>query len=139
MVAVGPTDPARLPPAGLDGLDPSWSRLVSVALDGTTRTFHVLDTHAEHSSPAPTLTVLCVHGNPSWSYLWRNVLHQLPADIRGVAIDHLDMGFSDRTGTTRRLAERIDDLCALTSELGITGPVVTICLLYTSPSPRDRG
>ena len=132
MVAVGPTDPARLPPAGIDGLDPAWSRLVEVPLDGTTRTFHILDTHAERTESAQ-LTVLCVHGNPSWSFLWRNTLAQLPDGVRGVAVDHLNMGFSDRTGTVRRLADRIDDLCALTDELGITGPVVTIAHDWGGP------
>ena len=136
MVALGPTEPARLPPSGLDGLDPSWSRLVPVELDGTTRTFHVLDTAPSNDGAPPAdleLTVLCVHGNPSWSYLWRNVLRQLPKGIRGVAIDHLDMGFSDRTGTARRLADRVDDLTALTTKLGITGPVVTIAHDWGGP------
>ena len=132
MVTVGPTDPARLPPAGIDGLDPEWSRLVPVELDGT-RTFHVLDTAASLDEPAPELTVLCVHGNPSWSFLWRNVLRKLPEGVRGVAVDHLDMGFSDRTGTTRRLADRVDDLCELTDALGITGPVVTIAHDWGGP------
>ena len=130
MVTLGPTEPARLPPSGLSGLNPAWSRLIEVPLDDTIRTFHVLDTMPEGGE---TFTLLCVHGNPSWSYLWRNVLAQLPDGVRGVAIDHLDMGFSDRTGTTRRLANRIDDLCALTDELGITGPVVTIAHDWGGP------
>ncbi len=130
MVALGPTEPARLPPSGLDGLDPSWSRLVPVELDGTTRTFHILDTAPDADAE---LTVLCVHGNPSWSYLWRNVLRELPDGVRGIAIDHMDMGFSDRTGTTRRLGDRVDDLCALTETLGITGPVVTIAHDWGGP------
>lgn len=129
-MTLGPTEPARQPPSGLDGLDPSWSRLVPVELDGTTRTFHILDTAPDVDAE---LTVLCVHGNPSWSYLWRNVLRELPEGIRGIAVDHLDMGFSDRTGTTRRLIDRIDDLTALTHELGITGPVVTIAHDWGGP------
>ena len=128
---MAPVDPARLPPTDLDGLDPSWSRLVDVPLDGTTRTFHVLDTHRADDEVA--LTVLCVHGNPSWSYLWRHVLRALPADVRGIAIDHLDMGFSERTGTIRRLGDRIDDLCALTDAMGITGPVVTLAHDWGGP------
>lgn len=131
----GPLEPARLPPSDLDGLAPEWSRLVSVTASDGCRTFHVLDTaHAPAVDAADvTLTVLCVHGNPSWSYLWRHLLRTLPAGTRGIALDHLDMGFSDRTGTTRRLAQRIDDLCALTAELGITGPVVTVAHDWGGP------
>jgi acyl-CoA synthetase (AMP-forming)/AMP-acid ligase II/pimeloyl-ACP methyl ester carboxylesterase len=124
------TDAAQLPPSDLDGLDPSWSRLVAVPLDNTTRTFHVLDTMP---SGQADLTVLCVHGNPSWSYLWRNVLRQLPDGVRGIAIDHLDMGFSERTGSVRRLDDRIDDLCELTDALELSGPVVTIAHDWGGP------
>lgn len=124
-------EPARLPPPGLPGLDSSWSRLIEVALDNTTRTFHVLDTHADRDDAE--LTVLCVHGNPSWSYLWRHVLASLPDHVRGVAIDHLDMGFSERTATVRRLGDRIDDLCRLTETMGLTGPVVILAHDWGGP------
>ena len=36
------------------------------------------------------------------------------------------MGFSERTGTFRRLADRINDLGDLTDALGLDGPVVTV-------------
>lgn len=128
---MAPVEPARMPPADLDGLDPSWSRLVEVPLDGGIRTFHVLDTHG--SNDGVDLTVLCVHGNPSWSYLWRHVLASLPLGVRGIAIDHLDMGFSEQTGTVRRLGDRIDDLCELTDAMDLTGPVVTLAHDWGGP------
>ncbi|WP_201272294.1 alpha/beta fold hydrolase, partial [Verrucosispora sp. SN26_14.1] len=96
------------------------------------RTWHVLDTAAADSDSAiqPVGTLLCVHGNPTWSYLWRHLLARFRrADAprwRVVAVDHLDMGFSERTGTVRGLAQRIDDLTTVTDALGITGPVVTV-------------
>lgn len=122
--------PATLPPAGLDGLDPKWSQLVTTpGLDGGGRTWHVLDNQV----PDPTLTLLCVHGNPTWSYIWRDLIARAPANVRVVAIDHLDMGYSERTGTTRRLTQRIDDLCALTEALGLTGPVVTVAHDWGGP------
>ena len=124
------TAPATLPPPGLAGLDPAWSRLVMVpGLDGTGRTFHLLD----NGVADPEITLLCVHGNPSWSYLWRDVLATAPPGVRVIALDHLDMGFSERTGTTRRLQDRIDDLCALTEELGVRGPVVTVAHDWGGP------
>jgi pimeloyl-ACP methyl ester carboxylesterase len=74
-----------------------------------------------------------VHGNPTWSYLWRRVLAEAPADIRVVAVDQLDMGYSERTGSTRRLAQRVDDLDCLTSALGLDGPVVTVAHDWGGP------
>ncbi len=130
MVTSGAAAAASLPPSGLAGLDPAWSRLVlAPGLDGTGRTFHVLD----NGVAEPDLTLLCVHGNPSWSYLWRNLLARAGPGTRVVAPDHLDMGFSERTGTVRRLAQRIADLEALTDALELTGPVVTVAHDWGGP------
>jgi len=121
-VTFASASPAALPPSGLPGLDPKWSRLIATPGLDTGRTWHVLDNQVGN----PRLTLLCVHGNPTWSYLWRDLIVSAPDDVRVIAIDHLDMGFSERTGTTRRLKQRIDDLSALTDEIGLTGPVVTV-------------
>jgi acyl-coenzyme A synthetase/AMP-(fatty) acid ligase/pimeloyl-ACP methyl ester carboxylesterase len=114
-----------LPPPGLSGLDARWSREVTAAdSTGVVRTWHVLDSHAglPAGSPEPVGTLLCVHGNPSWSYLWRRVVARPPEGWRVIAVDHLDMGYSERTGTLRPLAQRVDDLDSLTDALGLTGP-----------------
>lgn len=130
---------ATLPPAGLPGLDPALSRLVSVdgvlADRGASRLWHVLDTGdalAEHRVE-PLGTIIAVHGNPTWSYLWRTLLTTSleraldgRAAWRVVAVDQLEMGFSERSSLRRTLAQRIADLDALVEALGIRGPVVTI-------------
>jgi acyl-coenzyme A synthetase/AMP-(fatty) acid ligase/pimeloyl-ACP methyl ester carboxylesterase len=121
--ATAATDRATLPPPGLAGLDPAWSRLVTTPdTDTVGRTWHVLD----NGVADPKLTLLCVHGNPTWSYLWRDVIAQAPPGIRVVAVDQLEMGFSERSGRARGLGQRVEDLCELTDELGITGRVVTV-------------
>ncbi|MCR8670434.1 alpha/beta fold hydrolase [Agrococcus sp. HG114] len=130
---------AALPPAGLPGLDPSWSRLVDVpgsgADAGVTRTWHVLDTLGElERLGAPVAgTILAVHGNPTWSYLWRSLLAASVAVAaagqpawRVVAVDQLEMGFSERTPVRRTLPQRVADLAGLTDALALEGPVVTL-------------
>lgn len=134
---------ARLPmtEVPLPGVDPSWSRTVTVAstapvepVPGRRRRWHLLDNEAslEAAGLSPRGTVLAVHGNPTWSYLWRAVLAAGldPANPwRVVAVDQLDMGFSERTGLFRRLDDRVRDLADLTAELGLdtsTAPVVTL-------------
>ncbi|OZD42156.1 hydrolase [Rhodococcus sp. 06-1477-1B] len=130
---------ATLPPAGLPGLDPALSRLVSVdgvlADAGATRLWHVLDTGdalAERGLE-PIGTIVAVHGNPTWSYLWRALVNASLARAeagaavwRVVAVDQLEMGFSERSSLRRTLAQRIADLDALVEGIGIRGPIVTI-------------
>ncbi len=119
-----------MPPDGLPGLDPRWSRLVQVTdLHHLPRTFHLLDSAADGGTPAdvpagpePIGTLLCVHGNPTWSYLWRRLVASPPQGWRVVAPDQLGMGYSERIERPRVLAERVDDLGRLTDALGITGP-----------------
>jgi acyl-CoA synthetase (AMP-forming)/AMP-acid ligase II/pimeloyl-ACP methyl ester carboxylesterase len=116
------TSAASKPPAGLPGLRQNWSRLVSATDDeGVERTWHVLDNGVE----ATIGTMLCVHGNPTWSYLWRRFLAEAPEGWRVVAVDQLGMGFSERPERARTLAQRIGDLTAVVDALDVTGPVVT--------------
>lgn len=134
-----PTAPAHLPPAGITGLEPGWSRLVHVpATDERGRTWHILDSWATRTeNAAPALTLLCVHGNPSWSFLWRDLLAQVSSHdgdrVRVIAVDQLEMGFSERTGQKRNLSIRVDDLCQLTDELKVAGPVITVAHDWGGP------
>lgn len=104
-------------PGDLPGLDSEWSRIVTT-LDahGVRHRWHVLDNGVEPTAG----TMLCVHGNPTWSYLWRRLLATAPPGWRVIAPDHLGMGYSERTGVPRTLAQRIDDLGSLTDALGIS-------------------
>ncbi len=133
------TEAASLPPSGLPGLDPRFSRLLTVpgrGVDaGRSRVWHHLDTGPELSERGIMTagTILAVHGNPTWSYLWRSIVAESvraaeqgrPA-WRVVAVDQLDMGFSERTGVHRPLAQRVSDLAAFTEALALDGPVVTL-------------
>jgi acyl-coenzyme A synthetase/AMP-(fatty) acid ligase/pimeloyl-ACP methyl ester carboxylesterase len=117
------------PTSSLPGLDPAWSRFLTVEdASGHPRRWHVLDTAAAGptgTSAEPTEgTLLCVHGNPTWSYLWRRFLAEARPGWRVVAVDQLGMGWSTRQVPARRLADRVDDLGRLTEALGLRGRVV---------------
>jgi len=64
--------------------------------------------------------------------MWRGLARSLN-DWRVVAVDALNMGFSDRTGGPRRLADHIADLHAVTKALEIDGPVVTVAHDWGGP------
>jgi len=40
--------------------------------------------------------VVCVHGNPTWSFYYRNLIKGLRDHCRVVAMDHIGCGFSDK-------------------------------------------
>ncbi len=42
--------------------------------------------------------VVCVHGNPTWSFYWRSLLGALSDRTRVLAVDHLGCGLSDAPG-----------------------------------------
>ena len=124
----------------LPGVDGAWHRRVDVVdADGASHAWHLLD-GAPSVVGEPVGTVLAVHGNPTWSYLWRDTVRQAAAaGWRVVAVDQLDMGFSPRTGTRRRLERRVDDLLRLSDEIGLTGPGADDPHLPLVPLGHDWG
>jgi cis-3-alkyl-4-acyloxetan-2-one decarboxylase len=55
--------------------------------------------------------LLCVHGNPTWSFAWRNLIKQLSGRYRVIAVDHIGCGFSDKPQEYEyRLSQHIENL-----------------------------
>lgn len=70
------------------------------------------------SEPPPTL--LCVHGNPTWSFYWRNIVAGFCDRARVVALDHLGCGLSDKPQEfPYRLADHIANLRQLIESLDL--------------------
>ncbi|RKE60486.1 alpha/beta fold hydrolase [Microbacterium sp. AG238] len=126
-------------PRGLPGIESgvSTTRVVAgVGADaGAQRRWHLLDTAPvlEREGIPPVGTIVAVHGNPTWSYLWRALVATSLERARAggpawrvVAVDQLEMGYSERTTLTRGLPQRIDDLGALIDDLDIAGTLVTL-------------
>ena len=102
------------------GLDPSWSRTIDVpSHDGSSHRWHLLDRPGTEPD-APV--VLCLHGNPTWSFLWSRLLNELNSDFRVIAPDHLSMGLSEQV-PTRKYIERVADINDLVTALNITSPI----------------
>jgi acyl-CoA synthetase (AMP-forming)/AMP-acid ligase II/pimeloyl-ACP methyl ester carboxylesterase len=87
--------------------------------DGGTHRWSIQDRPGTDPS-APT--VVCLHGNPTWSFLWSRVLEELHPRHRVIAPDHLNMGHSERVGQ-RAYRARVDDIADLLGALGLTEPV----------------
>ncbi len=58
---------------------------------------HYVETGAKHDNAGTHRpSVLCVHGNPTWSFTYRRVLAELSSEVRVVAVDHVGCGLSDK-------------------------------------------
>ncbi len=84
-------------------------------LDRNGLNYHYLD----EGRGAP---VVMVHGNPTWSFYYRNLITALSPAYRTIVPDHMGCGLSDKPDTTAydfRLQSRVADLEALLDHLGL--------------------
>lgn len=73
--------------------------------------------------------VLMVHGNPTWSFYYRELVKALAPLRRCLVPDHVGMGLSDRPDDARyryTLRSRVDDLDALMARAAPSGPVTLV-------------
>ncbi|MSP92437.1 MAG: alpha/beta fold hydrolase [Myxococcales bacterium] len=83
---------------------------------------HVID---EGAGPP----VVLLHGNPTWSFLWRDLIAALCTNHRCIAPDHVGMGLSDKPSDTEysyTLATRVADVAALVASLQLAEPVTLV-------------
>ena len=67
--------------------------------------------------------VVAVHGNPTWSFYYRDLVRDLRRDFRVVVPDHIGCGLSDKPSDANydyTLSRRIDDFGALMDDLDLT-------------------
>jgi haloalkane dehalogenase len=82
--------------------------------------------HYLDEGPEDGPVVVMVHGNPTWSFYYRDLVQRLRGRFRCIVPDHVGMGLSDKPGDDRydyTLSSRVDDLTALLAEVAPTGPV----------------
>jgi len=88
-----------------------------------TRDGHKLSYLDEGEGP----TVVMAHGNPSWSYLYRNMVTALMPEYRCLVPDHLGCGFSDKPQDyPYRLQNHIDNFTALLDDQRVERCVLVV-------------
>lgn len=105
---------AYRPPEQLYPFQSHWLDLDGIRL-------HYLD---EGPRDAPVLLML--HGNPTWSFYYRNLVLRLRDRYRCIVPDHIGCGLSDKPGDDRydyHLARRIEDVEALVQATVGDGPL----------------
>lgn len=96
---------------------PDWRRLYpfsSHELDLGGLRYHYLDEGAGRP-------MLMVHGNPTWSFYWRNLVQAFRDEHRVIAPDHIGCGLSDKPKRYRyTLEQHIENLLKLIEELNLS-------------------
>jgi acyl-coenzyme A synthetase/AMP-(fatty) acid ligase/pimeloyl-ACP methyl ester carboxylesterase len=109
------------------GIDPAWHRSARIDLPNSASVdWSILDTGTGAMG-----TIVCVHGNPTWGYLWRDFLKTLSPDWRVIAIDQTGMGWSPRA-EPHTLEQRSAELVAF-CEQHTTGPLVIVAHDWGGP------
>ena len=102
------------PPEKLYPFESHWLNISGIRM-------HFLD-----EGPRDAPIVLMVHGNPTWSFYYRNLVLALRDRYRCIVPDHIGCGLSDKPGDSQysyTLARRISDLGALMDHLEPTKTV----------------
>ncbi len=118
-------------------LPPRWERLAKQDpglypfehrwLDRNGQSLHYIDEGPPAGAAAET--VVMVHGNPTWSFYYRDLVKALRAEHRCIVPDHIGMGLSSKPGDdayTYSLENRVNDLEALLDHCGATRGVTLV-------------
>src|SRR4051812_25210803 len=73
--------------------------------------------------------VVMVHGNPTWSFYYRNLVDALSGQYRTIVPDHVGCGLSDKPDDSKyayTLKSRVDDLEALLDHLEVARGITLI-------------
>ena len=71
--------------------------------------------------------VLFVHGNPTWSWLYRRAMDTVAGERRAIAVDHVGMGRSDKPASyPYRLDQHAENLLALIRELDLNNITLVV-------------
>jgi cis-3-alkyl-4-acyloxetan-2-one decarboxylase len=112
----GPQAPVDVTQASFASLYPFQSHYFNVGEQQRPRWLHYLD-----EGPRDAPVVVFLHGNPTWSFYWRQAVLLLRDRFRCIVPDHVGMGLSDRPQDDRYLLDdHIKRVELLLSRLSVT-------------------
>lgn len=80
--------------------------------------------YVDHGEGEP---VVMVHGNPTWSFYWRNLIQALSANHRCIAVDHMGCGLSDKPKKYKyRLTKHTENLSNLLTDLQLENATLVV-------------
>lgn len=96
---------------------PHFIRVESSRIPGAIDDYHYLDEYTGERPLEEVPTLLFVHGNPTWSFHWRELILALRHAYRCIAPDHIGCGYSAQQHEPLRLSDHIENLVSLLDKL----------------------
>jgi haloalkane dehalogenase len=91
-----------------DGTWPFTPRFYEVPADGHSAAFRM---HYVDEGPSSAESIVCLHGEPTWGYLYRNLIPSLALRYRVLVPDYMGFGKSDTPGDREyTLKSHVDNL-----------------------------
>lgn len=118
VLATAPTalaEKAKLPPP-----------VISEAMTLTQKTIPVLDSTMAYLEAGEGAPVLFIHGNPTSSFLWRNVMPHVADTHRAIAVDLIGMGASGKPDISYNYADHYAYLAAFIEALDLHGVTLVV-------------
>ena len=86
----------------------------------------VLGSQMAYADVGDGIPVLFLHGNPTSSYLWRNVIPHVAERARCIAPDLIGMGQSDKPQIPYRVEDQVKYLAAFIEALGLDSVILVL-------------
>lgn len=92
------------------------------------RLVRVLDSymHYREAGNRQGTPIILMHGQPTWSYLYRNIIPQLPADAHIVAPDAIGYGFSGKPDIAYSWQDHVDYMEAFIEALDLRDVILVV-------------
>ena len=98
----------------------------SPAFPFESRFVEVLGSRMHYVESGEGSPILFVHGNPTSSYLWRNVIPYAARHGRAIALDLIGMGKSDTPALADRFRDHLDPVTGFVEALGLDDVVLVL-------------
>lgn len=124
IVAIGSAGCMKIIPAIVPGVEAEAS--INAEFPFESRFVEVLGSTMHYVEQGEGPPILLLHGNPTSSYLWRNVIPHLSPEGRVIAVDLIGMGKSGKPDIAYRFEDHIEYVEAFIEALGLENIVLVL-------------
>ena len=126
--ALGALAPLVLLPAVASGQQPAGQggQAISAEFPFESRYVQVLGSRMHYVEEGEGAPILFIHGNPTSSYLWRNIIPFVTNGYRAIAVDLIGMGRSDKPDLAYTYQDHKRYLDAFIETMGLTDLTLVI-------------